>query len=201
MKRFAMLLAVLTLVVGAAVAQNGAFAPYATAGVGIQSAAVSTVDKTNPNYTVGGGLESSTKYLLLDAHTTFNTANNAVTGQGYTFDTQAAGYLKVFNHFLGGAGVDSTVNSVDLKSKGVNSFQGVHPFVGAGYQTSKFRVIATYLLPGKDAVTNERIGNVNAEVFVTKHIRAIGGILLDSNVPEKTRQMTVGATAGIKIVL
>jgi len=207
MKRIALMFAaVLTLVamtVGSASAQNGVFAPYATAGVSVQSGAV--VNKTNPNFAVGGGIESSSKYLLLDANTTYNTANNVVTSNGYTVNTQASAYLKL-TKVLVGVGVDSSITNLTpttaekaLKSVSTQSF---HPFIGVGYQTSKLRVEGAYLLPAKDAVNNERIANGIAEVFLAKHVRATGSLVLDSAVSTgNPRQLSVGAGVGLKFVL
>lgn len=216
MKKFALLFAVIALVVGTAAAQNGAFAPYATVGVGVQAGGIDLTNKTNPNYSFGGGIESSTKYFLLDAHTTYNTAANNIGGNiignlktgGYTLNTQASGYLKLANHILAGAGVDSSINNVNYKYQSVTeftqSFQGVHPFVGVGFQTSKFRVIGNYLLPGKDAFTNERIVNITGEIFLAKHIRLTANTQLNSYVPAEIpvgRQMKVAVGAGLKFVL
>lgn len=61
MKRFALLFAVASLVAfagtGVASAQNGAFAPYVTAGVGVQGGNLSFANKSNPNFVLGGGIE------------------------------------------------------------------------------------------------------------------------------------------------
>jgi hypothetical protein len=207
MKRFIFALAALVAFFGAssAVAQNGAFAPYVTAGVGVQGGNLSYANKTNPSFTFGGGIESSTKFLLLDANATYNTANNVVTQNGYTIAAQGSGYFKL-DHVLLGVGVNESINNLtrtNLQAKLVpSSFQSFHPFVGVGYQTTKFRATATYDLPAKDAINNERIVNFNGEVFATKHIRATGGVLIDSTVPTGgTRQLAVGASAGIKLVL
>jgi len=209
MKRFALIIAVvafvLTLGTVTASAQNGAFAPYATAGVSVQGGQLNYVGKTNPNFAFGGGLESSTKHLLLDANANYNTANNVVTNNGYTVDAQASGYLKL-GDLLAGAGVNESITNLSRttaqKLLVASTYQGFHPYVGVGWQTTKFRAIATYLLPGKDATTNERIGGVNGEVFASKHLRVTGGVLLDSTVPTgSTRQLSVGASAGVKFVL
>jgi len=209
MKRFALLFAVvalaLTLGTVSASAQNGVFAPYVTAGVGVQGGAFDYVTKTNPNFAFGGGIESSTKHFLLDANAVYNTANNVVTNNGYTVNAQASGYLKL-GHILAGAGVNESIANLSpttyQKLLVASTYQGFHPYVGAGYQTTKYRVIASYLLPGKDATPGERIGNVNGEVFASKHLRLTGGVSLDSTVPTGgTRQLGVGASAGVKFVL
>ena len=210
MKRFALLFAVtaivLTLGTVSASAQNGAFAPYVTAGVGVQGGALNYATKTNPNFVLGGGIESSTKHFLLDANATYNTANNVVTSNGYTVKADASAYYK-FGHLLAGVGVNESINNltptIAQLQKVATSYQGFHPYVGVGWQTTKFRAEATYLLPAKDALVNERIGNVGGEVFVTKHIRATGSVLLDSTIPtgSTSRQLAVGASAGIKFVL
>ena len=115
MKRFALIIAVvafvLTLGTVTASAQNGAFAPYATAGVSVQGGQLNYVGKTNPNFAFGGGLESSTKHLLLDANANYNTANNVVTNNGYTVDAQASGYLKL-GDLLAGAGVNESITNL-----------------------------------------------------------------------------------------
>jgi hypothetical protein len=207
MKRFALLFAVLTLAVFAASsakAQNGAFSPYVTAGVSVQGGGIDYTNKTNPNFAVGGGIESSTKYLLLDANAVYNTANNVVTSNGYTVDSQASGYFKL-SHVLIGAGVNSSINNLTpstlQKKLGAVSSQSFHPFVGVGYETTKLRVEATYLLPAKDALLNERIAKGTAEVFVAKHVRATGSVLLDSSDSSGSRQLKVGVGAGLKFVL
>lgn len=207
MKRFALLFAVLTLAVFAASsakAQNGVFAPYVTAGVSVQGGGIDYTNKTNPNFVLGGGIESSTKYLLLDVNSTYNTADNVVTSNGYTVNTQASGYFKL-SHVLVGAGVNSSINNVTpstlQKKLGAVSTQSFHPFVGVGYETSKLRVEGTYLLPAKDALNNERIANGTAEVFLAKHVRATGGVQLDSADSSGTRQLKVGVGVGLKLVL
>lgn len=212
MKQFALLFAVaalvLTLGTVTASAQNGAFAPYVTAGVGVQGGSLDLATKTNPNFVLGGGIESSTKHFLLDANATYNTADNTVTSNGYTVKADASGYFKL-NHLLVGAGVNESINNItptaaEIKNlKLASTYQGFHPYVGVGWQTTKFRTEATYLLPGKDSLVNERIGTVGGEVFVTKHLRATGGVLLDSTIPTggTTRQLAVGASAGVKFVL
>lgn len=210
MKRFALLFAVVALLIGTGVAsaQNGAFAPYVTAGVGVQGGQLDLAAKTNPNFAFGGGIESSTKHFLLDANATYNTADNVVTSNGYTVKADASGYYKL-GKFLAGAGVNESINNITptaaeiSKLKLASTYQGFHPYVGGGIQTAKFRALATYLLPAKDAQTNERITNLNAEIFATKHIRVTGGVQIDSAIPtgSTTRQLAVGASTGIKFVL
>jgi hypothetical protein len=208
-KRFALVFAVAILAVFIGVthasAQNGAFAPYVTAGVSVQSGGTDWTNKTNPNFALGGGIESDTKYFLFDTNAAYNTADNVITRNGYTVTAQASGYVKVFDHILAGVGVNESFNNITPSlaqiKLGAVSTQGYHPYVGVGYETSKLRVIGNYLLPAKDSIPNERILNGTGEVFLTKHIRATSSVQLDSADFSGTRQLKVGVGAGLKFVL
>ena len=84
MRRTFMLIALLSLAVGLASAQNGAFAPYVQGSVSGTPGAGGAffTGFTSPSYSVGVGVESSTKHLLLDANGVFNTADST-TGAGH----------------------------------------------------------------------------------------------------------------------
>jgi hypothetical protein len=207
MKRIILLFAVLALLAGATFAQNGAFAPYATGSVSTSSA----LGYKNPDFTVGAGIESSTQYLLLDIHGLFDTANLTVTDKGYTGTIQASGYYKFFGHMLAGAGANWSVNTAEATTfiQGTQvrrvidaTRQSAHPFVGGGFQFGKVRVIANYNLPGKNALTNERIVNVNTEVFATKHLRLTQDTTINSYVDGSNIRVTgTKLGAGLKLVL
>src|SRR5271170_7909612 len=96
-------------------AQNGAFAPYADAnisftGTGNNVVGVNLTGVSNPNYRVGGGIESSTKHLLLDINGQFDSASFAGiegvfknTG-GYTLTATGSAYYKLGGVLLVGGG-------------------------------------------------------------------------------------------------
>lgn len=196
MKRIAMLFAVLALAVGLASAQNGAFAPYAQGSVSYSANAGST----NPSFNGGLGIESSTKHLLLDVNGVFQTANPSVNGlnviqvggRGYTGTLTGSAYLKLHKFLLAGVGADWSINHATfetIKEFGEGStakvaldatLQSAHPFVGGGFQTRFNRLLVTYALPGKDALTNERIIPVTNEFFVGKHLRLTQSVQLTS---------------------
>lgn len=193
-KTLFVVLAVLALAVGSAFAQNGAFAPYVNGGV-TYSANTGT---SNPGFVGGLGVESSTKHLLLDLNGTINTANPAtnaatlfqVKGKGYTGTVTGSAYLKVAKHFLVGGGAfwqispgtyqSITDGSTSAKVKLDATLQSAHPFIGGGFQTKYNRLLATYALPGKDALTNEKIIPITNEFFVGKHLRLTQSVTIVS---------------------
>ena len=112
MKKLMLFFAALTFLVGTAFAQNGAFAPYVDGAVSVSAAnAESLTSTSNPNFKVGAGIESSTKYLLLDANAQFNSGNLSGfqglvsnTG-GYTGRVEGSAYYKFFGKVLVGGDV------------------------------------------------------------------------------------------------
>lgn len=198
--RIAVLLAALTLfVTGSAFAQNGAFAPYANAnisftGTGNNAIGVNLTGVSNPNYRVGGGIESSTKHLLLDANLQFDSASFAGienvfknTG-GYTLTGTASAYYKLGGVLLVGAGgyySNQVLSGTTLQGEGqsiATSFNRnqIRPFVGGGFNFKHDRILVNYVLPGKDRLNtgnllggagvvtgfNDRTVNVQNEVFL-----------------------------------
>lgn len=204
--RFSMkFLAVLVLfMTSAAFAQNGVFAPYVNAGVSTTAAA----GYKNPDFTVGAGIESNTRGLLMDVHGTFDTANSIKTNNGYTGGLNASVYVKVLGPFLIGGGANWAVNTAQLKTQFSNidaTRQSAHPFIGGGFQAGKFRLLADYNLPGKEALTNERIVDVNAEFFAAKHVRITANATVNSFIditsPSKSRATANKLGVGIKLVI
>lgn len=196
MKLIASFIAVLALMVGSAVAQNGAFAPYVQGT--ITTAPGSTA--TGASYNVGVGLESSTKHLLLDANGTFNTASVATgTGNGYSGILTAQGYLKIGSHLLAGGGADWVINTNGFTfSKFYSSArQSANPFVGGGVQLGRLRSIVTYQLPGNDAVAGQRFFQVQNELRLSKHLRATVPVSFNS-IAGKYTATSVGG--GLKFV-
>lgn len=227
MKRLLSFLAVAVLfVLGAssAKAQNGAFAPYVDAGIsasgnpgGNGSSVIST---TNPNYRIGGGIESSTKHLLLDINTQFDSGNLSGfrgviknTG-GYTVTLTGSAYYKLGGFLLGGGGLYS--NQI-LSGEGISvNYNQVRPFVGTGYQFKRDRLIVDYVLPGKEQIAgftgvNDRTVLLTNEIFLgqsglRKHLRFTQTFGVSSNntnflTPGGLRTDTYTAGAGIKFVL
>jgi hypothetical protein len=212
--------------VGSAFAQNGAFAPYVQGGISYSANA----GTSNPSFNGGLGIESSTKHLLLDINGTFQSANPSVSefnvvqvnGRGYTGSVQGSAYLKVAKHFLVGGGGTWAINhsffenikefgsSETIKGGLDATLQSAHPFVGGGFQTKYNRLLVTYALPGKDALTNERIIPITNEFFVGKHLRLTQTVQLTSysgnpalrnfEIPGGVRVAAVTAGAGVKFV-
>lgn len=195
--RLIAVLAALLVFVGMASAQNGAFAPYVNGSMSL-SGTGSITSTSNPNFTVGGGVESSTKHLLLDVNAQFDSANVSNLGGifkntgGYTGTATGSAYYKLGNFLLGGGAFWSNQiasgQTIGESLQNVSfNYKQVRAFVGAGYQFPRDRVIATYLLPGIDQIqgaglqeafsgVNSRVGTINNEIFLGKtglyhHIR------------------------------
>lgn len=184
------------LFVGGAFAQNGAFAPY-VAGT-ITTAPGSPA--TGASYSVGAGIESSTKHLLLDANGMFNTAKvTSGTGSGYNGTITAQGYYKLFGHVLAGGGADVVINTNGFTFGNFVSTArtSANPFVGGGLQAGRFRSILTYQLPGKDAVPGQRSFQLNSELGVTKHVRVTVPVAVNSLAGKYTATSVGG---GLKFV-
>ena len=218
------LLAALALVAPAN-AQNGAFAPYTTIGI-TGSGTGSVLNSSNPSGNAGIGIESSTKHLLLDVNYQAISANGFSTGSGYTGQVTGSGYYKLGGLLLGGGAFYSNqITGVLLTStayeetvtflKGVNVTQA-RPFVGVGYQFSRDRIIANYILPGGFSITNinppvaDRSFNVTNEIFLGKtgilnHIRFTQTLAFTSNLTGSTSSIVRASTwvggGGLKLVL
>jgi hypothetical protein len=215
-KSFLLVLAALVLMVGSAFAQSGAFAPYVDAGISGSSTltASSSVTAINPNYTVGAGIESSTKYLLLDVHANFNSQNyrtfgiSAIgSGDSYAATVQGTGFLKVGKLLLGGGTFyQDTVTAKTIRGLFPNAGQTFVPLIGGGFQFSRDRITALYELPGRSA-TNQRTVDFHNEVFLTKkgHLRLTQDISLNTavqNVPTTNiTQRISGGSAGVGLKL
>lgn len=215
MKKFAMLFAVMALLVSAAFAQNGAFAPYVDAGISASSTFTgnSSVTARNPNYIVGAGIESSTKHLLLDLNASFGSGNYRAFGlsgiktSSYAATVQGTGFVKI-NHLLlgGGAFYKDTITSASIRSLIPSAGQTFVPLVGGGFQFSRDRITALYELPGRSA-TNQRTVDFHNEIFLTKsaHLRLTQDLALNTSVPPSNpffNQRVSGGTAaaGLKLV-
>ncbi len=225
MKSFFLSLAVAVLLfvgVQAASAQNGPVAPYVDAGISATHS-TGTVGLANPNYRVGGGIESSTKHLLLDANVQFDSANlsgfrNVLNANGgYTATVTGSAYLKLHGFLAGGGAFYS--NQVVSENFGnsiasINRDQ-VRPFIGGGYQFSSDRILVNYVLPGQDNIgvlndlnLGDRTIQVRNEIFLgktgfRKHLRFTQNLDVSSNLLNGagTRQTAVTAGAGLKLVL
>jgi hypothetical protein len=190
MKKFMLFLAALTFFVGTAFAQNGKFAPYADGSVSVSAAnAQSLTAISNPNFRVGGGIESSTKYLLLDANAQFNSGNLAGlqglvknTG-GYTGRAEGSAYYKFFGKILVGGGAfwsNQVATGTGLVSSVKTSFNynQVRPFVGLGLDFSHDRLIVDYDLPGIDQIKGAGLANaftgVHSQDFTIKNEILLG---------------------------
>jgi hypothetical protein len=183
--------------VGSAFAQNGAFAPYVQGTITTAPGSPAT----GASYSVGAGIESSTKHLLLDANGLFNTAKvTSGTGNGYNGTITAQGYYKLFGHVLAGGGADVVINTNGFTFGNFASTArtSANPFVGGGLQAGRFRSILTYQLPGKDAVPGQRLFQLNSELGLTKHIRLTVPVSVNS-ISGKYTATSVGG--GIKFVL
>jgi hypothetical protein len=218
MKKSSLLvLAALVLMVGSAFSQSGAFAPYVDAGISASSTFTGTnsVTAINPNYTVGAGIESSTKYLLLDVHANFNSQNyrtfgiSAIgSGDAYAATVQGTGFLKVGKLLLGGGTFyQDTVTAKTIRSLDPSAGQTFVPLIGGGFQFSRDRITALYELPGRSA-TNQRTVDFHNEIFLTKkgHLRLTQDVSLNSSVASApalnvSQRISGGsAGAGIKLV-
>jgi hypothetical protein len=195
--RFAALLATLVLfVAGSAFAQNGAFAPYVQGTITTAPGSPAT----GASYSVGAGIESSTKHLLLDANGTFNTAKvTSGTGSGYNGTITGQGYYKLFSHVLvgGGASVVVNTNGFTFGNFASTARNSANPFVGGGVQLGRFRSILTYQLPGKDAVAGQRLFQLNSELGITKHVRLTVPVAVNSIAGQYTATSVGG---GVKFV-
>jgi hypothetical protein len=196
-KFIATVVAALALMAGTALAQNGAFAPYVQGTITTAPGSPAT----GASYSVGAGIESSTKRLLLDANGTFNTAKITVgTGSGYSGIVTAQGYYKLFGHVLAGGGANVVINTSGFTFSNFASTarNSANPFVGTGLQIKSFRSVLTYQLPGKDAVPGQRFFQLNSEIGLSKHLRLIVPVGINS---VAGRYTAASAGAGLKFVL
>lgn len=185
MKKFMLLLAALTFVMGTAFAQNGAFAPYADGSVSVSAANAQSLTSTaNPNFRVGGGIESSSKNLLLDVDAQFNSGSlSGLQGLvkntgGYTGRAEGSAYYKLFGKLLVGGGVfwsNQVASGTGLVSSVKTSFNynQVRPFIGIGAEFSRDRFIVDYDLPGIDQIKGSGLANVftgvHSQTFTVKN--------------------------------
>lgn len=175
MKYIASLIVAVALMIGSAVAQNGVFAPY------VEGTVTSAPGNNNPSFNVGVGIESSSKHFLLDANGLFNSANSLV-GAGYTGTLTGSAYYKLLSHVLVGGGANWVINTNGFSAKNffTTARESANPFVGAGLQVKKVRLLADYQLPGRDALPNSRLVTLQGEYFATKHIRLVASVATNS---------------------
>jgi len=223
--KFLSLLAVVVLFLGIGVssasAQNGAFAPYADFGITASGTGggTGTFLPSNPNYRIGGGIESSTTHLLFDINTQFDTAHLSLKNigsatSGYTGTVTGSAYLKL-DSFLVGGGAFYSNQTVGIANffNGFNRSQ-IRPFVGGGYQFSRDRILANYVLPGQDQIgvapnlnLGDRTFQIRNEFFLgksglVKHLRLTQNLDLSNNILDLTgtRQTTYTTGVGLKFV-
>jgi hypothetical protein len=215
---FAVLVLALTFA-GTASAQNGVFAPYVDAGISVSSTLTGTGSLTarNPNYQVGGGIESSSKYLLLNFDGQFNSQNVRTFGFGpnasFTGTLTGTGFYKAGKHLLLGGGVkwSDQVTNGQISSLIPSSINQLAPLVGAGLEFSRDRFTVLYVLPGRNTTVNQREVDFHNELYITKsaHFRLttdVTGSTGDVGVPilglNNTIRISGGSAAvGIKFVL
>jgi hypothetical protein len=174
-------LALVLLSAGVASAQNGVFAPYVNVNLSVTGTGAA-IGTSNPNYRIGGGIESSTKHLLFDANGQFDSASlttpslisldgGVVNNQGgYTGTFTASAYYKLGGVVLVGAGVSYSNQVLTGQALfgeygfnlGLNRNQ-IRPFVGVGLNLSRDRIIVNYVLPGKDRLNTG--GGIVGEVL------------------------------------
>jgi len=176
-----LLLSVGLLITPAAKAQNGAFAPYVDIGIAV-AGSDSVLVSTEAIGNVGAGIESSSKHLLLDVNGQFTSANGFTTASGYTDSVNGSGYLKAGAFLLGGGasysnqivGVPTTFGNLATgfvtTVEHINVTQ-VRPFIGAGLQLPRDRVIVNYFLPGSDpsGLAGGPAFQVHNEIFLSNH--------------------------------
>jgi hypothetical protein len=204
-------------------AQNGAFAPYVNAGIS-GTGSTGSVGLSNPNFRIGGGIESSSTHLLLDLNGQFDSANlSGLKGiasnvGGYTGTFTGSAYFKL-GGFLAGGGAFYSNQVVSgqtvigtIKSISANRNQ-VRPFVGAGYQFSRDRILVDYVLPGKDTIANAPNLNdhtflIGNEIFLghsglTGHLRFTQNMNVSSSLfnGAGSRATTATLGVGLKLVL
>jgi len=205
-------------------AQNGAFAPYVDGSISL-SGGGGALTTSNPGYTVGGGIESSTKHFLLDANAQFSSANVHIFSSGYTGTITGQGYVRLGVVLLGGGAYWS--NTVAAGTTPLNTLGAIsanylqaRPFIGAGFQTKRDRLIVSYVLPGLDQIqangnvfsnVNSRIVNVNNEYILGRtglahHIRLTQSVSFNSSNTAiggdstPTRTLSYGGGVGVKFV-
>lgn len=220
MNRVSLIVATLLLVLGlsgTASAQNGKFAPYVDAGIGISSTLSGTgsLTSSNPNFRVGVGVESSSKYVLLDINGQFDTQNiRSFTslsglrgGDSYKGTVNASGYLKL-NHLLVGVGARWSDRITDPNFKGLipTSINELTSYVSAGAQFGRDRVTVSYVLPGRNAEYHAREVDFHNEIFLTKgaHFRLTQDLVGISSTPGNLggRRVTGGSgSVGLKVVI
>jgi hypothetical protein len=209
MKRFITYLALAVLLLfgaSSAFAQNGAFAPYVDGSISLQSTGLITSTQ-NPTFNVGGGIESSTKHLLLDVNAQFSSGNASNLGGifnsngGYTGTATGSAYYKLGGFLVGGGALWSNQvakgSSLYEGSIGSFNYQQVAPFIGGGYQFKYDRILVDYVLPVGTASLNS-LGyaftgshpqqvNISNEIFLgtkglRKHLRLTQNVnILSSN--------------------
>jgi hypothetical protein len=174
-------------------AQNGVFAPYVS--VGVSTNAISTF--SSPSFNAALGIESSSKYVLLDINGNFQSSSpiaaikacyeNNVTSPlctGYSSGIQGSAYVKVYGAFLVGGGAEWNVNPATVQTSirgdcaniktciaGITS--NANPFVGGGFQVKHDRFLVNYVLPGADSISGEHSFNAHNEIFLAHktHLR------------------------------
>lgn len=209
------ILAALVLLVGVASAQSGAFAPYVQAGISGSSTFTgnSNVTAHNPNYIVGAGIESSTKYLLIDVNANFNSQDyrtfgvTSLNGNAYAATVSGTAFFKAGRVLLGGGTYfKTTVSTTSINKLIPGAGDTFVPLVGGGFQFSRDRITAVYELPGQSA-NNQRTVDFHNEVFLTKkgHLRLTQDLAINTSVPPTgsfINQRVSGGTAGagLKVV-
>ena len=110
-------------------------------GVGI----LDNLGYTNPLLIIGGGVELNSKQMLSTSQFTWSLSHKLETQDGHSRKLETAGYKRLGEHFLLGAG---TKYSQLVTSQWSKSAWG--PFVGTGYEGDNYRIQARYVVPSFD---------------------------------------------------
>lgn len=203
MKPLFTFLALLTLMVGAAFAQD---APPATVEVGsfkltpyVAGSFTSAPGNNNLNFVFGGGVEDNAKHFLLDGNGVIST-NNSYIGAGTTATFTASDYYKYDRHLLVGGGLYLVIaDGFSAKNYSNGDVFVLNPFLGAGWQAKRYRVIGDYTFLKAGGLPGFRAVDFHGEYFVTQHFRAtasIGVTSFDNGFNDRTEKTQIGA--GVK---
>ena len=146
----------------------------------------------NPGFQVGGGVESSSKNLVLDANIQFDSANlSGLSGVfqntgGYTGTATGSAYYKVGGKLLLGGGAywsnqvasgTSLSEELDIAKASFN-YKQIRPFVGIGYQFNRDQLLVNYSLPGIDEINGlgirDSLKGIHSQTFTVNNEILLG---------------------------